>query len=982
MLESVNIASSSPRDLFTDESETHSSPNSSLRYSKSSLVKSSLANPTTSVLNKTAQNGAKAELSKKDSIETFRKIIDSEKTESEISNKSPSSAESHATSGSSSFFDSVWKTAPNSLKISKRSSNPPEVNQLEEDQNNNECEKIAEEDDANIKEPTIISYRKGSKKLSRSGSGSNSALKMKSHSRSVSLNEGSLQKSMFKSSINDDTYKLNEKSNEIHDGGLDEQLAIAVKSPSFNTKVYSEETVFETKYHYAATSRNKDFHILFKSVLPEEKLIDDFSCALSREILLQGRLYVSDKNVCFNSNILGWITNLIIPFSDIQSFEKTSTAGLFPNGIAVTTNKLSKHYFATFISRDTTFEFLNAIWLNYIQKYGSSSAGEEVNETYKEEFLSSEDNQSNIANAGSAEDSKLENVKVERTDIMGKDQEEHIEKELLEVSNDADSVVRNLSPAHSIASLISDPSEKRRYLSDPYMSYKTILFNNSNGSKVSANGSNYDKDVTKNIFPSDFSTGNEEADASNYIEEEIMSIDEDNVNEEEYSGSDIETDNENDKVISGEEQGQKENNLDYLNDILKTPKRQESEVLDNLPDQSKISYTPTDFLYSPEENKENILIEETILPGRIDEVFNMIFGTDFSFQKEYISGLDGSEITSITPFDFKFGHISKEQVNDDAVLSENLQKDRLQRCYAYTKALNYAIGPRSTVVKLVETIETEKIDFQNGLNIVVRSLTPNVPSGGSFYVSTRYLLANAEDNKTKFKLSYFMTWTGSSWVKSIIESSTDSGQKDSAKILKALIEKRLPIFIKSLSSQDKDSKIKKINQEKKWDGLGSPALFQSKLDTTNLLKSAKKSNLIEEVDSIFTKTEILKENTQVIYILLTCILFVLCLIFLFQIYLYLLLKDTRLQLLSGYSSIFTDTGNFVENGKEIFGLNDNNLKSITQKQLWDWITSKSKNSENINKEDLQAFFEKFSQSQKGENNDNILEKIMTFLQHT
>lgn len=36
----------------------------------------------------------------------------------------------------------------------------------------------------------------------------------------------------------------------------------------------------------------------------------DFTCALSREILLQGRIYVSQGWVCFYSNIFGWETQV------------------------------------------------------------------------------------------------------------------------------------------------------------------------------------------------------------------------------------------------------------------------------------------------------------------------------------------------------------------------------------------------------------------------------------------------------------------------------------------------------------------------------------------------------------------------------------------------------------------------------------------------------------------------------------------------
>ena len=36
----------------------------------------------------------------------------------------------------------------------------------------------------------------------------------------------------------------------------------------------------------------------------------DYGCALQREILIQGRLYVSENHICFHANIFGWITDV------------------------------------------------------------------------------------------------------------------------------------------------------------------------------------------------------------------------------------------------------------------------------------------------------------------------------------------------------------------------------------------------------------------------------------------------------------------------------------------------------------------------------------------------------------------------------------------------------------------------------------------------------------------------------------------------
>lgn len=36
----------------------------------------------------------------------------------------------------------------------------------------------------------------------------------------------------------------------------------------------------------------------------------DYGCALQKEILVQGRLFISENHVCFNANIFGWVTNV------------------------------------------------------------------------------------------------------------------------------------------------------------------------------------------------------------------------------------------------------------------------------------------------------------------------------------------------------------------------------------------------------------------------------------------------------------------------------------------------------------------------------------------------------------------------------------------------------------------------------------------------------------------------------------------------
>ncbi|ELW65857.1 GRAM domain-containing protein 1B [Tupaia chinensis] len=84
--------------------------------------------------------------------------------------------------------------------------------------------------------------------------------------------------------------------------------------------------------------RNEDFRKLFKQLPDTERLIVDYSCALQRDILLQGRLYLSENWICFYSNIFRWETLLTVRLKDICSMTKEKTARLIPNAIQVCTD--------------------------------------------------------------------------------------------------------------------------------------------------------------------------------------------------------------------------------------------------------------------------------------------------------------------------------------------------------------------------------------------------------------------------------------------------------------------------------------------------------------------------------------------------------------------------------------------------------------------------------------------------------------------
>ncbi|KIJ27712.1 hypothetical protein M422DRAFT_271069 [Sphaerobolus stellatus SS14] len=85
-----------------------------------------------------------------------------------------------------------------------------------------------------------------------------------------------------------------------------------------------------TGFAVASNKRTADFHAMFPTIPEADYLIDDYGCALQRDILLQGRLYVSENHVCFHANIFGWTTDLIIPIDEITSVEKKMPAYVIP----------------------------------------------------------------------------------------------------------------------------------------------------------------------------------------------------------------------------------------------------------------------------------------------------------------------------------------------------------------------------------------------------------------------------------------------------------------------------------------------------------------------------------------------------------------------------------------------------------------------------------------------------------------------------
>ncbi|XP_051269548.1 GRAM domain-containing protein 2B isoform X2 [Dicentrarchus labrax] len=105
---------------------------------------------------------------------------------------------------------------------------------------------------------------------------------------------------------------------------------------------------------------NAQYHKLFKEVSKDELLKQSYTCALQRDILYQGKMFVSDNWICFHSKVFGKDTKISIPVTSVTFIKKTKTALLVPNALVIET-KSYQHVFVSFLSRNTTYKLLKSI---------------------------------------------------------------------------------------------------------------------------------------------------------------------------------------------------------------------------------------------------------------------------------------------------------------------------------------------------------------------------------------------------------------------------------------------------------------------------------------------------------------------------------------------------------------------------------------------------------------------------------------------
>ncbi|XP_067330545.1 GRAM domain-containing protein 2B-like isoform X2 [Channa argus] len=137
--------------------------------------------------------------------------------------------------------------------------------------------------------------------------------------------------------------------------------------------------------NHSLLKHNKSFHKLFQEIPEEEKMTHTFTCALQKEVLYHGRLFVSSNYVCFYSSVLLKDTKVVIPVSTIKEVKNHNSA----LSILSIQTVDEKHLFVSVRNRDTCYKLLQTIRLKAQSSSGSPHLSFAENEADNELIFSS-----------------------------------------------------------------------------------------------------------------------------------------------------------------------------------------------------------------------------------------------------------------------------------------------------------------------------------------------------------------------------------------------------------------------------------------------------------------------------------------------------------------------------------------------------------------------------------------------------------------
>ncbi|XP_023248581.1 GRAM domain-containing protein 1B-like [Copidosoma floridanum] len=206
-------------------------------------------------------------------------------------------------------------------------------------------------------------------------------------------------------------------------------------------------------------SRSDNFKKIFKDVPDDERLVVDYSCALQREILLHGRLYITQNYLGFYANIFTWETLVTLRWRDVTSITKEKTALVIPNAISIHTAN-EKFFFTSFGSRDKTFMMLFKVWQNALmgKPMSVSEMWQLVHDSYGKELGLTSDDEDYVASLSTLTTGEKSPDKRTSLDsiLEGHKDDDDDTTPLKEIGRIGFALTESISPVHSVIGVLPE----------------------------------------------------------------------------------------------------------------------------------------------------------------------------------------------------------------------------------------------------------------------------------------------------------------------------------------------------------------------------------------------------------------------------------------------------------------------------------------------------------------------------------------------
>ncbi|XP_018586883.2 GRAM domain-containing protein 2B-like isoform X2 [Scleropages formosus] len=153
---------------------------------------------------------------------------------------------------------------------------------------------------------------------------------------------------------------------------LNKHQSKPIRAQTFDSETHSEKPEApETRSSFI--KHNKTFHRLFRDIPESEELTHSFTCALQKEVLYHGKLYVSENYLCFHSSVLLKETKVVVPVANVRAVKKQNTALVVPNALSVRTADGEKYLFTSLRNRESCYKLLCSVCLHVEDRSANSS---------------------------------------------------------------------------------------------------------------------------------------------------------------------------------------------------------------------------------------------------------------------------------------------------------------------------------------------------------------------------------------------------------------------------------------------------------------------------------------------------------------------------------------------------------------------------------------------------------------------------------